>query len=140
MGFTRRIVYYLVHSLGFSNREAQKLILEKKVQINGKTVDKNVLVSDKDEIRVNGNLVRESKEMLYLKFNKPAGFQSSMNAAVGANISSFFKDHPALAIAGRLDKASEGLLLLSNDGGWIERICHPRFEKEKEYIVELNLE
>jgi 23S rRNA pseudouridine2604 synthase len=68
-------------------------------------------------------------------FYKPAGFESTLNTRVEKNLSPFFKDYPDLAIAGRLDKQSEGLLLLSNDGKWIENLCNPKFEKEKEYIV-----
>jgi 23S rRNA pseudouridine2604 synthase len=138
MGFRRRIRYYLVHELNFSNKGADTLIKGQNVEINGKRVDTNVFISEQDEIKVNGQLCRPAKEMLYLKFYKPVGFQSSLNTAVKDNISSFFKDHSPLAIAGRLDKASEGLLLLSNDGAWVETVCHPRFEKEKEYLAELD--
>jgi len=49
------------------------------------------------------------------------------------NLSDYFSAFPNLSIAGRLDQQSEGLLLLSNDGKWVERMCHPQFEKEKEY-------
>jgi 23S rRNA pseudouridine2604 synthase len=68
-------------------------------------------------------------------FYKPAGFESTLNTRIEKNLSPFFKEYPDLAIAGRLDKQSEGLLLLSNDGKWIENLCNPKYEKEKEYIV-----
>jgi 23S rRNA pseudouridine2604 synthase len=68
-------------------------------------------------------------------FYKPTGFESTLNTRVEKNLSPFFKDYPDLAIAGRLDKQSEGLLLLSNDGKWIENLCNPKYDKEKEYIV-----
>lgn len=140
MGFTRRIKYYLVHGLGLSNREAGDLIRNGQVQINGVPISTNVLISDTDEIKVKGRICREGKKLVYLKFYKPVGFQSSLNAKVSDSLAAFFTDHPPLAIAGRLDKASEGLLLLSNDGQWVEKLCHPRFEKEKEYIVKINKE
>ena len=71
-------------------------------------------------------------------FYKPAGYQSSLNPNVENNISVFFKDRTDLAIAGRLDQHSEGLLLLSDDGTWVENLCNPKFEKEKEYLVTLD--
>src|SRR4051812_27646535 len=119
MGFRRRVKFYLVHSLSCRNKEAESLIREGKVEINGIPVHENVVISDLDEIRVNGKISRKRKELVYLKFHKPAGFQSTLNAGVDDNLSEFFVDFPGLSIAGRLDKASEGLLLLSNDGDWV---------------------
>jgi 23S rRNA pseudouridine2604 synthase len=60
-----------------------------------------------------------------------------LHAKVPNNISAYFENARQLAIAGRLDKDSEGLLLLSNDGKWVEEMCNPKQEKEKEYLVEL---
>ena len=75
---------------------------------------------------------------MYLKFHKPKGFESSLNANIKDNIGIFFKGYLGLSIAGRLDKASEGLMLLSNDGKWVQQICHPTYEKEKMYQVWVN--
>jgi pseudouridine synthase len=55
-------------------------------------------------------------------------------------LSGFFWDYKELSIAGRLDKDSEGLLLLSNNGKWVQKMIHPQYEKEKEYLVQLNRE
>ena len=71
-------------------------------------------------------------------FYKPRGFESTLNKNAKNNIAPFFPHQHDLAIAGRLDKESEGLLLLSNDGKWVQRICDPLSNKEKEYIVELD--
>lgn len=124
----------------YSNKEAQSLIDDGAVQIDGEPVFENTVLVDTAEIRVQGAITRAKKELLYYKFNKPAGYESTMHADNVNNIASFFPEGSGLSIAGRLDKASEGLLLLSNDGPWVEKLCNPRFEKEKEYRVILDKE
>lgn len=138
MSFYRRIKYFLVHTSKLSNKEAQKLIDEGKIIIDGITISENCLLNDISEINVNDDVVRKKKEFFYLLFNKPTGFESTLNKNIEKNLSVFFEEFEGLSIAGRLDKASEGLLILSNDGKWVENLCNPKFEKEKEYIVTLN--
>lgn len=140
MSFTRKIKYFLVHTLKYSNKEAQQLIHLGLVKINEMVIKENCLLNETCEITVKGEIVRKKTEYVYLKFHKPVGFECSLNETVPNNLAHFFKDYSGLAIAGRLDKQSEGLLLLSNDGKWVERICHPDFEKEKEYEVILDKE
>jgi 23S rRNA pseudouridine2604 synthase len=140
LGFYRKIKYFLVHTLHYSNKEAQTLIDSGNVTLDNVTVLENCLLSDTAEISVNGEIVRAKKELVYFKFNKPAGFESTLSKDIETNISLFFPEHLTLSIAGRLDKASQGLLLLSNDGAWVEEICNPKFEKEKEYLVTLDKE
>jgi 23S rRNA pseudouridine2604 synthase len=118
-----------------SNKEAQSLIDKKVIEIDGVVISENCIISDASEIKVNGIIKRAKKEFVYLRFYKPVGFQSTLNKNVDNNLASFFKGYEGLAIAGRLDKQSEGLLLLSNNGKWVEELCNPKFEKEKEYIV-----
>jgi 23S rRNA pseudouridine2604 synthase len=138
MGFYRKIKYFLVHTLMLSNKQAQELIDSGSVEIEGVSIFENCPITSYSEIKVNGKIVRPAKKFEYLMFYKPAGYQSSLNQNVENNISVFFKDHTTLAIAGRLDKHSEGLLLLSDDGIWVENLCNPKFEKEKEYFVTLD--
>jgi 23S rRNA pseudouridine2604 synthase len=135
VSFYRRIKYFLVHTLNLSNKEAQELIDSGAVKINGLVITENCGITDDSEIQVKDKIVRAKKEFVSILFNKPEGFESTLNKKIEKNISPFFEDHPDLAIAGRLDKQSHGLLLLSNDGKWIENLCNPKFEKEKEYIV-----
>jgi len=135
MGFYRRIKYFLVHTLKLSNKKAQELIDAGEVKINGIIITENCTITEDAEIRVNDKIARVKKEFVYILFYKPAGFESTLNTRLEKNLSPFFKDYPDLAIAGRLDKQSEGLLLLSNDGKWIENLCNPKYDKEKEYIV-----
>ncbi len=138
MSFSKKLKYYLVHSLSYSNKGAQELIDKGNIRINDATVIENCLIDACSEITINGHVVRLKKIFVYIKFYKPIGYQSSLNGQVDNSLAHFFTDYEGLAIAGRLDKQSEGLLLLSNDGKWIEKLCNPHYEKEKEYLVTLN--
>lgn len=138
MSFYRRIKYFLVHTLKLTNEEAQTAIENGSLQIDNEVVKNNVFLNDFSEIKLNGNVVRPKKEFVYLKFYKPIGYESTLSKTIENNLSEFFTDYKNLSIAGRLDKQSEGLLLLSNNGRWVENITNPKFEKEKEYLVKLN--
>jgi 23S rRNA pseudouridine2604 synthase len=140
MGFNKKIKYYLVHTLKTTNKEAATLINSGSVKINGEVTFTNCVITDYSEIKVNNAITREKTDFIYLLFNKSVGFESTLNKKIENNISVFFEGFKNLAIAGRLDKQSEGLLILSNDGKWVESLCHPKFEKEKEYIVTLDKE
>lgn len=140
MGFYKKIKYYLVHTLNFTNKEAQSLIEKGEVEIDGRIIFSNENLDVESQIKVRGLVSRERRQFVYLKFHKPAGYQSSLNKNVPNNLSEFFTGYSGLAIAGRLDMMSEGLLLLSDDGKWVERMCNPKFEKAKEYIVVLDKE
>lgn len=138
MSFVRRIKYFLVHTLGYTNREAAIIIHSGKLEVNRKTITENIILNEEDEITFDNKIIRAAKEHLYIRFYKPVGYQSSLNKNVPDSLYEFFKEHTNLAIAGRLDKASEGLLLLSTDGKWIESIVNPLADKEKEYLVTLD--
>jgi 23S rRNA pseudouridine2604 synthase len=138
MSFYRRIKYFLVHTLKITNKDAQHLIAAGKVEIDGTVIFTNELLDSSSEVKVNGISAREAETYVYLKFYKPKGLQSSLSEKVMDNLSSYFVEYKNLAIAGRLDKDSEGLILLSNDGKWVEEVCNPKYEKEKEYLVTLN--
>jgi 23S rRNA pseudouridine2604 synthase len=138
MSFYRRIKYYLVHTLKLTNDEASALIEKGLVEIDGVAVKANVFLNDFSEIKIEGKVSRPLKEFIYIKFYKPRGFESTLSKNVENNLSEFFTEFKNLSIAGRLDKDSEGLLLLSNNGKWVENITNPKFEKEKEYLVELD--
>jgi 23S rRNA pseudouridine2604 synthase len=137
MSFRLRLKYYLVHSLFKSNAQAMQLILNGCVEVDGLVVKDNCIISDTSELKVEGKLVRAKTEYVYLKFNKPVGYESTLNPSIPENLSGFFENYTNLSIAGRLDKQSEGLLLLSNNGKWVQDICHPNHAKEKEYLVGL---
>ena len=138
MGFRKKIKYFLVHNLPCSNKEAELLISSGRVSIEGKAVTENVNLDEISEICLDQKILRSRRRLRYFKFYKPKGFESTMNPQVPDNLLHFIKEPGTLAIAGRLDKASEGLLLLSDDGKWVEEICNPLIGKEKEYQVSLD--
>jgi 23S rRNA pseudouridine2604 synthase len=140
MGFTKRIKYFLVHQCTLGNKEAAKAINDGRVRINGSVIHENVLLKDEDEVLLDDVVVRKQTEFIYLKFYKPSGYESTLNEKVQNNLSGFFREFNGLSIAGRLDKDSEGLLLLGNDGKWVQKIMHPQYKKDKEYIVEVDRE
>jgi len=124
-----------------SRRQADSIIKRGEVKVNGRTVkEMGVKINpDKDEIKVN-NKICQSPEFIYLALNKPKGYVCTR--AKFRNEKSVYKLLPKkyhnLKIAGRLDKNSQGLLILSNDGDFIYQLTHPKFRHEKEYQVELN--
>ena len=136
MGQGKKIQYFLVHTLKYSNKHARQLISHEKVKINGEIIYDNIEIDHYDQIAVDGKIVREKP--VYYKYHKPKGLVSSLNKNVKDSLYEVFKDHLPLFIAGRLDKASEGLLILTNDGKWTKQITDPLNLKEKEYIVRVD--
>jgi 23S rRNA pseudouridine2604 synthase len=138
MSFQKRIKYFLVKNIKITNAEADELIEKGEIEIDGEKISKNVFLTTTSQIKAKGEVIRQKKEFIYLKFYKPVGYESTLSPKVENNLSEFFPEFKGLSIAGRLDKASQGLLLLSDDGKWVENITNPEFEKEKEYLVELD--
>jgi 23S rRNA pseudouridine2604 synthase len=96
-------------------------------------------ISMNDEVRVNGKLVRENrKKRIYLAFNKPAGIECTTNQEVKDNIVDYINYQERIFPIGRLDKASEGLIFMTNDGDIVNKILRARNNHEKEYIVTVN--
>lgn len=120
-----------------SRREADKLIAQGRVTINGKIPEMGTKVSDDDEIRVDGKKVNTKKSKpIYLAFNKPVGVVCTTNSRVEKNnIIDYIGFPERIFPVGRLDKASEGLILLTNDGEIANKISRSRNDHEKEYIV-----
>ncbi len=119
-----------------SRREADKLIEEKRVTINGEIAEMGTKVSMDDEIRVDGKLIRDKNEKpVYLAFNKPVGIECTTNLEVKDNIVDYINYPKRVFPIGRLDKASEGLIFMTNDGDIVNKILRARNNHEKEYIV-----
>lgn len=134
-----RINKYLSETGFCSRREADKLIDEGRVTVNGKAPEMGTKVTIDDEIRVDGKLVREKKEKrLYLAFNKPVGIECTTNQNVRNNIVDYINYPERIFPIGRLDKASEGLIFMTNDGDIVNKILRARNNHEKEYIVTVN--
>jgi 23S rRNA pseudouridine2605 synthase len=128
------------HGYG-SRREAEKYISDGKVTVNGKTaIIGQKADENSDTIKVGNRVLRKSKrENIYIAFNKPRGVISDIVKVRNEKIVRDFIDVPEhIFIVGRLDKDSEGLMLLTNDGDLANQLTHPRYEHEKEYDVLLN--
>lgn len=135
-----RINKYL-SEVGFcSRRKADQLIEEGRITVNGKVPEMGTKVTAADEIRVNGKLIGEKTEKpVYIAFNKPVGIVCTTDTRVEPdNIIDYIKYPSRIFPIGRLDKASEGLILLTNDGDIVNKILRARNNHEKEYIVTVN--
>ena len=109
------------------------------ILVNGKPITKlgSTVDPEKDKISVHGKLVSRPVVFTYIAVNKPIGIVSSRSAqGRDKTIYDLVPGSRPLAIAGRLDKDSEGLVILTNDGELVHRLTHPRFQHEKEYVVE----
>ena len=135
-----RINKYLSEVGYCSRREADKLILAGKVTINGKTPEMGTKVKPDDIVKVKGKLVSEPKDKpVYIAFNKPVGIVCTTDTRVEKNNIIDYINHPKrIYPIGRLDKPSEGLIFLTNDGDIVNKILRARNNHEKEYIVRVN--
>lgn len=134
-----RINKFLSETGYCSRREADKLLDEGRITINGIVPEMGTKVSPNDEVRVDGRLVRESNEKpVYLAFNKPVGIECTTNIEVRNNIVDYINYPKRIFPIGRLDKASEGLIFMTNDGDIVNKILRARNNHEKEYIVTVN--
>ena len=136
-----RINKYLSEVGYCSRREADKLILEGKVTINGKIPKIGAKVQESDQLEVKGQIIEKStrQKNVYLAFNKPVGIVCTTDRkAEPNNVIDFIKFPKRIFPIGRLDKPSEGLIFLTNDGDIVNKILRARNNHEKEYIVSVN--
>lgn len=123
-----------------SRRACEVLIDEGRVKVNGKIVKTQGLKIDpiNTKVEVDNELISATKTKTYLAFNKPAGILSTMSDPEGRpSLQDFFGSWPdRLFHVGRLDKESEGLIILTNDGQWAHESTHPSFGVEKTYLVQ----
>jgi 23S rRNA pseudouridine2604 synthase len=108
--------------------------------VNGKIIRENVLLKDEDELKLGDEILKEKPIYKYYALNKPVGIESSFDPKIKDNLSTVFPFTGEFFIAGRLDKASNGLLIITNDGKWVHDITRPELKKEKEYLVEVDKE
>jgi len=132
------IKYFLVHSLGFTNKEAIRAIEGRKLKVNGVIITENSEFNETWEIYYEDNLLKPNTPFTYIAFYKPRGIETTHNLDIPCNLNTVFKFEKHLGFAGRLDKESEGLLILSNDGKYIQSLSSPIKDKEKEYMVTVN--
>lgn len=134
MSFRRKIQYFLVQKLRISNRDAKEKLASGQIQIDRMTVIENVEIFPENEITLNFEILKPAESFTYLKYYKPAGIECTLNPDIADNLFALLP-FPDVFPVGRLDKASEGLLLLTNDGRIYDKILRKEQQVEKEYIV-----
>ena len=128
-----------ISETGFcSRREADKLVADGQVTLNGAPALLGSQVQEGDEVRVRGQLVKTHRSHVYLALNKPVGITSTTESHIEGNIVDFIGHEERIFPIGRLDKDSEGLILLTNDGDIVNRILRAEGRHEKEYIVTID--
>lgn len=135
---TLRINKYLSQNGYCSRREADRLIEAGQVFINGKRAKLGDKISENDEVRVLGRSKKITPKKIYILLNKPVGVIVTTDRRKKDNVMDFIDAQEYIFPVGRLDVESEGLLILTNDGALANHLTHPRYEHEKEYVVEVD--
>ena len=135
-----RINKYLSEVGYCSRRAADKLLEEGRITINGKIPELGTKVSDEDEIFVDGKSIKKTEQdFVYIAFNKPVGIVCTTDTKREKNNIVDYINHPKRIFPiGRLDKPSEGLILLTSDGDIVNKILRARNNHEKEYLVRVD--
>lgn len=134
--FNSSLKYFIVQKLNFSNKEAIQLVLSGRVLVNGKRGSLTQELFSEDEVQLDGQIIKASRKSIYIAYHKPCGIESTMNASIENNLLQAINIPHEVFPVGRLDKASEGLMLLTNDGELTFQILQPKsYHHEKEYEV-----
>lgn len=123
-----------------TKKEVHECIKNNQVKINGNTIANIELVHPCDEVIFNNQLVQKGTPLVYYKYYKPVGIETTLNESISDNLKSQLSIDQHVFPVGRLDKHSEGLLLLTNDGALYNAIAHEKSSIEKEYIIQLDKE
>ncbi|MFC6999497.1 pseudouridine synthase [Rufibacter roseus] len=132
---TSSLKYFVVQKCSVSNKEAIGLILSGKVLVNGKKGQLQQVLHQQDEVTLNGQILKSADEYTYIAYYKPRGVESTLNPNIPDNLLQALQLEKRVFPVGRLDKESEGLMLLTDDGQLYNRISHTENHQEKEYIV-----
>lgn len=137
-----RLDKYLTYALSLSRNDSRKLIKSKRITVNDKEVYKNDLyLNDGDYVKLDGKII-VYKEFIYLMMNKPAGYvcanTDNLHRTVFELINGFEKYN--LFTVGRLDIDTTGLLLITNNGSFAHKLTSPKYECEKKYYVETDID
>jgi 23S rRNA pseudouridine2604 synthase len=118
-----------------SRRETSRLIKAGRITINGQPCEKDSIVESSDCVRIDNKPIPQKEEPVYIVLNKPIGITCTAAKHIEGNIIDFINYPTRIFPIGRLDKASEGLIILTNDGDIVNRIMRSEHGHEKEYIV-----
>lgn len=133
-----RINQFIAQATGLSRRKADDLILDGNVTVNNQVAEAGQLVSSKDKIKINGQILGAQKTRTIL-LHKPVGYVCSRNGQGNKTVYDILPSQlHSLKPVGRLDKDSSGLLLMTNDGELANSLTHPRYQKDKIYEVILD--
>jgi 23S rRNA pseudouridine2604 synthase len=130
-----RIQKYISLTGYCSRRELERLIKAERVTINGHACHKDSVVTESDVVLIDHKPIPKKQNSVYIAFNKPVGMICTANPEIEGNISDAVKSIERIFPVGRLDKDSQGLLLLTNDGELANRISSADYGHEKEYEV-----
>lgn len=130
-----RLNKYISETGACSRREADKWIEAGRVTCNGAMASLGTRVGDTDEVRVDGELIGRKKKAVYIALNKPVGVTCTTEPDIEGNIVEFVRHPERIFPIGRLDKDSEGLILLTNNGDIVNEILRSENNHEKEYLV-----
>lgn len=134
--FQMQRVQKLLSNYGYcSRRKAEELIAAGKVKVNDKIISLGDKATEKDKITVEGKEVKKERKV-YLMFNKPAGCVTALRDERYKTVMDYIKIKERVFPIGRLDFNTSGLLLLTNDGDFANRLMHPRYEVNKTYLVQ----
>jgi 23S rRNA pseudouridine2604 synthase len=134
-----RINRFISDTGACSRREADRWVQEGRVSLNGRPAVLGDQVAEGDEVRVDGKVIGQApKKRVIVAYNKPRGVECTTDTSVADNIVDAAAHPERVFPVGRLDKFSEGLILLTNDGDIVNRILRSRNGNEKEYVVELD--
>lgn len=136
-----RLNKFIARATGLSRRQADQVISERRVKVNGQVARIGQPVSTSDTIQLDGTELRLPVKRTLLLLNKPIGYVCSRRAQA-ENVQTIYQllppEYQALKTVGRLDKDSSGLILLTDDGDLTQLLTHPRHAKQKQYQVQLD--
>lgn len=133
-----RLSKFLAEAGVASRRKAEEIILEGRVKVNGDIINELGIKIDpeKDKVTVDAKSVNAKTEKVYYLLNKPAGYTTTVKDPHAEHtVMELLPENPRVFPVGRLDKGTTGLLIMTNDGELAYRLTHPKFDKEKEYLV-----
>ncbi|ELH4237133.1 23S rRNA pseudouridine(2604) synthase RluF [Vibrio fluvialis] len=134
----KRLNKYISETGFCSRREADKLIEQGRVTINGQLPEMGTKVTDNDEVYIDDKPVRSKEKPVYIALNKPTGITCTTERDIPGNIVDFIGHHKRIFPIGRLDKPSDGLIFLTNDGDIVNKILRAGNNHEKEYVVRVD--
>ena len=135
-----RLQKYLASCGVASRRKCEELILNGKIEVNGSTVFElgTKVNPDKDEVKYNGKVVKLEDEKIYILLNKPIGYVTTAKEQFGRDmVLDLVKVNKRIVPVGRLDMYTSGVLILTNDGDFVNKLTHPSHEIDKTYNVTL---